>query len=228
MIEMERAVLFGEKALYVKSGTTDSTTGAGLPEYKTGGIVGWFLPQWEVVNSTYRGGSGASALTADSDDDKRIITNSGGTMNEATYDDYLERLFRKTNNVTNERFVVCGTGFLKVVNQMYRSLGTLNLQVPSQDTYGMRIVQHDCSFGTVYYKTHPLFSEDTALRKAALFLDVHNMMYRPFTKSDTFLRTGIQTPSLDGRQDEWLTEYGLEFRFPESALFLQNVGSYVP
>jgi hypothetical protein len=233
MVEMERAVLWGEKAKYTASGTTDPTTGAGLPEYKTGGIVGWFLPQWEVVNSTYRGGTGAAALTADSDDDKRIIVNSVGTMNEATYDDYLERVFRKTNNVTNERLAVCGNGLLKTVNQMYRKLGTLPLEVPTQEAFGMRIVRHDSPFGSIYYKSHPLFNEDktgvaTELYRAGLFLDVHNLKYRAVSDSDTFLRRGIQTPSMDGRTDEWLSDAGLQLMFPEAFMFLQNVNSYVP
>ena len=233
MVEMERAFLWGEKAKYVPAGAADPTTGAGLPEYKTGGVVGWFLSQWEKADSTYRGGTGAAALTLDSEDDKRIITNTGGTLNEATYDDYLERMFRKTNNVTNERLAVCGNGLLKVVNQMYRKLGTLPLEVPTQEAFGMRITRHDAPFGSVYYKTHPLFNEDktgiaTELFRAGLFLDVHNLRYRPVSDSDTFLRRGIQTPSMDGRTDEWLTDAGLQMMFPEATLFLQNVNSYVP
>jgi hypothetical protein len=233
MVEMERAFLWGEKAKFTPAGIADPSTGAGLPEYKTGGLVGWFLPQWEIVNSTYRGGAGAPALTLDSEDDKRIITNAGGTMNEATYDDYLERMFRKTNNVTNERLAVCGNGLLKVVNQMYRKLGTLPLEVPTQEAFGMRIVRHDAPFGSVYYKTHPLFNEDktgvaTELFRAGLFLDVHNLRYRPVSDSDTFLRRGIQTPSMDGRTDEWLSDAGLQMMFPEAFLFLQNVNAYVP
>jgi len=229
MVEMERAILWGERANYVKTGTTDSTTGAGLPEYKTGGILGWFLPKWEEADSAYRGGTGAAALTADSSDDKRIIVNSGGTINESTFDDYLERIFRKTNNVTNERLVVCGSGALKTLNKMYRALGTMPYKVPGQDAFGMRIVSHECPFGTVYYKTHPLFSEDLSqLWASMLFMDVHNLRYRPFSKSDTFLRKGIQTPSMDGRMDEWMTEMGLEMKFPETFMFMQNMLSYVP
>lgn len=228
MVEIERAFLWGERAVFVKTGSTDSTTGAGLPEYKTGGILGWWLPKWEEADSAYRGGTGAAALTADSSDDKRIITNSAGTINESTFDDYLERIFRKTNNVTNERLAVCGSGALKTLNKMYRALGTMPYKVPGQDSFGMRVVSHECPFGTVYYKTHPLFSEDLSqLWSAMLFCDVHNLAYRPFAKSDTFLRKQIQTPSMDGRQDEWMTEAGLELRFPESFLFFQNMLSYI-
>ncbi len=228
MVEMERAFLWGERAVYVKSGTTDNTTGAGLPEYKTGGILGWFLPKWEEADSAYRGGTGAAALTLDSDDDKRIITNAAGTINEASFDTYLERIFRKTNNVTNERLAVCGSGALKTLNSMYRQLGTLPYKVPGQDAFGMRIVSHECPFGTVYYKTHPLFSEDLSqLWSSMLFCDIHNLRYRPFSKSDTFLRKQIQTPSMDGRMDEWLTEAGLELKFPESFTFMQNLNTYL-
>lgn len=241
MVEMERAFMFGERAIYVKGGSPvtappDPTNGTGLPEYKTGGILGWFLPQWEAADATYRGGTGAPAVTLDSDDDKRIIQNSLGTINEATWDTYLERVFRKTNNVTNERLCVCGSGALKTVNQMYRQLGTLPYKVPGQDAFGMRIVSHECPFGTIYYKTHPLFSEDYVSSTSAsdglwasmLFMDVHNLRYRPFVKADTFLRKGIQTPSMDGRVDEWMTEAGLEMKFPETFLFHKNILNYVP
>lgn len=240
MVEMERSMLFQERSVYVKAGTqADATTGAALPEYKTGGII-WHMQQWEKQYSVYRGGDGSStgpaAVTLDSDDDKRIINNTGGSINEASWDDYLERIFRKTNNVTNERFCPCGSGALKTINKMYRQLGVMPYKVPGQDAFGMRIVSHECPFGTIYYKTHPLFSEDMDSTSATgeqlwasmLFMDVHNLRYRPFVKADTFLRKGIQTPSMDGRVDEWMTECGLEMKFPETFMYIKNILDYVP
>jgi hypothetical protein len=226
MIEQELAFIFGVKTRNATNNLNavvpNATTGAGLPQYFTGGIL-YFLKLWEA-GSVYE----STAATADNDDNKRIITNSGGTLNEQDYDGYLERLFRASNNVTNEKLVLCGSGFLKVVNQMYRSNSNFVYYPPSGDTYGMEIVAHKTAFGTVYYKTHPLFSRNATLRNNALFVDVHNLRYRPMSKRDTQLLKNRQPNDADYRKDEWFTECGLELRMPESFMYLQNVQSYVP
>jgi hypothetical protein len=61
-----------------------------------------------------------------------------------------------------------------------------------------------------------------------LFLDVRNLKYVYVTGRDTELLTERQPNNADYRQDEWLSECGLEVRFPESHLYLQNVRSYTP
>ena len=213
MLEIEKSFLFGRKVLY---------SGGATPQYSTGGILYW-LQQWEA-GTTY----GNTAATLDTDDNKRIIANASGVINEKTYDTYLERLFRVTNNKSNEKLVLCGSGFLSVINQMYRSKTCLNSDLPLDSTYGMNVVKHQTPFGTIYYKTHPLFSQNPTLRFNALFLDVQNLVYRAMQGRDTELLKNRQNNDEDLRKDEWLTEAGLELRFPESHMYLQNVTSYVP
>lgn len=215
MREMEFAFLFG-----VQSKDVDATTN--LPLYTTGGIL-WFLEQWEAANSSYRGGAGAAAATADTDDDKRIIANSGGTLSIKTYNGYLERLFRITNNTVNEKLVLCGSGFLSVINELYASKTVLNADLPLDVTFGMDVVSHKTPFGTIHYKSHPLMSQNAVLRYNALFLDVHNLVYNYMEGRDTELLTERQPNNADYREDEWFSECGLECRFPESHMYLQNV-----
>lgn len=215
MIEMEKNIIFGEQRKFV-----DGTTG--LPTYTTGGIL-WFLEQWET-GTPY----GVTAATADTDDNKRIITNASGAMNEKTYDGYLERVFRVTSNKANEKLVLCGSGFLSVINQMYRSQAVLNADLPMTDTFGMSVVRHTTPFGTILYKTHPLFSQNPTLRNNALFLDVHNLHYRNVQGRDTELLKNRQERDADYRKDEYLTEAGLEVWYPESHMYLQNVADYTP
>jgi len=220
MVEMERAFMFG-----IRSKSIDATTN--LPTYTTGGVL-WHLAQWEAANSAYRGGSGAAAVTADTDDLKRIIENSAGTLNEKAYDGYLERVFRTTNNRANEKLVLCGNQFLMVVNQLYRSKSVLNASLPMTETYGMNVVRHTTPFGTIYYKTHPLYNENAGLRASALFLDVPNLKYRYVQGRDTDLLKNRQNNNEDLRRDEWLGECGTEIRFPESHMFIKNVLDYAP
>jgi hypothetical protein len=219
MIELEKAFLFGDRGKYTISG---------VPTYFTGGIM-WYLYEWEKANGgTYLYRNGGAAVTLDTEDDKRIITNSGGSLNHKTYNGYVERAFRVTNNVANEKLVLCGSGFLSVINQMYANKTTLTNQQGTPSTYGMTVVQHDTPFGTIYYKSHPLFSQDPILRYNALFVDVQNLRYRYIEGRDTQLLKNRQNNGDDFRRDEWLTEAGLELRFPESFMYLQNVQDFTP
>lgn len=220
MIEMEKGYIFGQSLLSNASGT--------ITRY-TGGVI-WFLQQYQAQYSVYRGGDGSttgpSAVTLDTDDDCRIITNSQNYLTEKQYDGYLERVFRVTNNKSNEKLVLCGSGFLNVINQMYKSRAVLNGDLPLSETYGMNVVAHQTPFGKIYYKSHPLFSQNPILRYNALFLDVLNMRYRYLNGRDTELLTMRQPNNADYREDEWLTESGMELNFPESNMYLQNVLDY--
>ncbi|MBX7157220.1 MAG: DUF5309 domain-containing protein [Verrucomicrobiae bacterium] len=217
LVEIERTQLFG-----VYSKTVDPNTS--LVTYTTRGILG-YLRDWEK-GTVY--GNSPTPITLDSDDQKRIIENAGGQLSEKSYDGYLERVFRFVNNVANEKLVLCGTGFLNVVNQLYKSKSVLNSDLPMADTYGMNVVKHVTPFGTLYYKTHPLFSADSKLRYSALILDVNNMVYTYLDGRDTNLLRNRQPNDADYRKDEWLTDCGLELRFPESHMFIKNVMDYAP
>jgi hypothetical protein len=221
MIEMEKAFLFGEKKKLYTAADADPSTGAGLPTTLTGGLI-YHLERWEA------GDYGTVTASTDSDDDKRIIENSTGYITEKLYDTYLERLFRVTNNTSNEKLCLCGSGFLLVLNQLYRSKSVLSADLPLTDTYGMNVVKHLTPFGTIYYKTHPLFTQQTSLRNNALFLDVKNLKYRPMQGRDTELLKNRQENDADYRKDEWFTEAGFEMWFPESHLYMKNVLDFTP
>jgi len=227
MIEMEKAFLFGQQ-------TESVDPASGLPTYTTGGLL-WFMNQWQlgtanggIYGNTGSYSSGLAAGSVDTADDARIIANSSGVLNEKIYDGYLERAFRITNNVANEKLCFCGSGFLNVINQLYKSKSNLTADLPLEDTYGMNVVKHLTPFGTVYYKSHPLFSQNDTLRYNALFVDVHNLVYRYVQGRDTELLKNRQPMDADFRKDEWLTEAGIEVRFPESNMYIQNVKDYAP
>jgi hypothetical protein len=252
MIEMEMAFIFGTKwrnATNAANATTPDPTQQwttnGLPQYSTGGIL-WFLQQWEAGGSgssaagtvasagagtaVYDGTAASTASDAahDADDRSRIIRNGTGAMSQSKWDTYMERLFRQSNNLSNEKLCLCGSGFLKTMNQMWQQQATLVYNPPAGDTFGMEIVAYKSPFGTIYFKTHPLFSRNSTLRYNALFVDVHNMRYRPMSKRDTQLLKNRQPNDADYRKDEWFSEAGLELRMPESFMYMQNVQSYIP
>lgn len=190
------------------------------PRRTTGGIL-FFLREWEKTSNNPYGATGA---TTDSDFNKRIIENTGGTMTMAKWNDYIMRAFYVTNNVANEKLCLCGNGFLNVINQLYQGQSVLN-KVPKDQVYGMDFVEHVSPFGTLYYKTHPLYNQNPILRNCALIVDVNNLCYRYIEGRDMVYRDNIQPNDADWREDEWLTESGLEVHFPESMMYIKNVTS---
>ena len=213
MIDMEWAALFGTKS---KSQGTD-----GMVTRTSGGVL-YHLKQWEA-GTPY----GVTASTLNTDDNKRII-NINGALSEKDYDNYLERLFRITNNVANEKLVVCGSGFLTTINKMYKGRSVLTTNIPMAGIWGNDIIGHRTTFGTIYYKSHPLFNQNSNLRFNALALDVNNIKYRPLANRDTRLLKNRQNNNADYREDEYLTEGGFEIRFPESHMYFTGVTDYAP
>jgi len=181
----------------------------------TGGIL-YFMRMWED-GTTFL----STAPTLDTDDNKRIITNSGGTLSRTTYHGYLERPFRNLRNKNNELLCLCGSGFLLQMNEMYAGSSSLNADIPITETWGMNVVSHLTPFGKVYYKTHPLFNVNSTLRNNALFIDVGNLTYRYLAGRDTeHMKMPVTGDFVTWR---YLTEAGLEMHSPESFLYLQNV-----
>lgn len=212
---MEYAFIFGEKTETVVSATNVTRT--------TGGCLYW-LRLWEA-GATY----GNTAATADTDDTKRIITNSTGTLSRKTYQSvYLERAFRFCRNKQSEMIAFCGNGFLATLGEMYGGSKMFTSVTPDKSTFGMQVVAHTTSFGTVYYKTHPLFNLNSTLRFNALFLDIPCLKYRYLAGRDTTLRKNLQPNGMDYVEDGWFSECGLEFVSPESHLYIQNVSDWSP
>jgi len=221
MVEMEKAFIFGEKHTV---GVTDAETGDVTPETTTGGCI-WYLGKWEEVNSIYRGGTGAPAITLNTDDNKRIIDlTSTGALSADFYRTLISRLFRKTNDKAYEKLCLCGGTFLEVVNKLFEREITRTVALQEKTRNWEFIVHsHTTLRGTVHYKVHPLFDEDPGLQGNALFLDLGNLRYRPLSDSDTVFLKGRQANDRDSRKDEWISECGLELRFPESCMYIQGV-----
>jgi hypothetical protein len=219
MEELEWTFLFGQRAQ-----TTNADNG--LPEKMTGGIL-WYLEQYEAANSDYRGGTGAAAITSDTDDEKRIIENSSGIITESFWDDLIERLFRSTNNKTNEKLGICGNGFLNALNKYLKRNVTLNCEVTQEKgPYGVVFTRYVTPQGTLMFKTHPRWNQIPTLRSSVLFLDMPDLKYRYMAKRDTDLQEEIQPNDADYREDQYLTDAGLEVHYPERHMFIKNVTSF--
>jgi hypothetical protein len=215
--EMEKNFIWGVQSL------SSVVVGSSTQVTRTTGGIMWFLQQWEA-GTTY----GNATASVDTDDTKRIILNATGNLAFKSFLGYGERVFRMTNNKTSEKLAFVGSGAMNILTQMFASKIVQMQKPPAGETYGMELTQVILPFGTLWLKTHPLFSENSIWRNAMLIIDVPNLRYRFLAGRDTELLRDRQPNNADYVELEYLTECGLELNFPESHMYIQNILDYVP
>lgn len=229
MVGIEKSLLFGQRSSNSRS--SYDTNQETLNVRTMSGIIE-FLTLWDagstgisIDGSTYAPYSHKGASTLDSDDDKRIITNAGGTISVAAFNKYAERVCRYHTNKTSEKLCLLGSGALMALCDMFRKNSSYNVTYQDK-VYGLEITQVKTPFSTFNLVTHPLFNQDATMRYWMLFLDIWSLYLRPLGNRDTALIPNRQNNGDDFRKDEFLTEIGLEMHNPEAAMLIKNVQAY--
>lgn len=192
-IEMEKAFLWGIR--------TTGTGTAGKPRRTTNGVIRQITTNVSdyYSNSTY---SGQTWLQ-------------GG---ELWLDTMLEQVFRYGSS---EKMAFAGSGAVLGLNRLAKASGQITM-TPMTAAYGLKVMQWITPFGTMYLKTHPLFSYEATNRNSMLVFEPANLIYRYL--DDTKFKADIQANDVDGKKDEYLTEAGLELHFEKAFGWLNGVG----
>lgn len=198
-MEIEKALLFGIK--------TQTTAADGMPRRTTEGI-------FQSIRGNVPGNvrdyvvDGSTAWT------------SGG---EAWLEEVLEILFRYGDS---EKLCLAGSGAVLGINALAKSGAQITIN-PGATKYGLKVTEWITPFGTIMIKTHPLFSHEPTNRNTMLILEPNRLKWRyiddTFYKADESDRKNTNN-SRDGKEEEWLTEAGLEFHLPQTGGILHNVG----
>lgn len=229
MTSLERSLIWGKRATILRD--SFDTTQEQLSVRHMSGIIE-FLELWDagstglqIDGATYAPYGFKTASTLDTDDEKRIITNSTGLITVDKWNDWAERVGRYHTNRSNEKLVLCGSGAIKAMVKMFRQ--NTSFEVSYNDTaYGLEFHTLKTPFGKFHFVTHPLFNEDPVYRYWALILDIHSLHYRPLLNRDTRLHKNQQNRKDDFRVDLFRTEASLEFWAPEQHMLIKNVRDY--
>jgi hypothetical protein len=207
-IEMEKAFLFG----IAYEGTGDN----GKPERTTQGLI----PNLRINNA-----SGVSDYQLNATYHGKLWLDDGG--GEDFLDAYLEQIFRYGRQ---EKLALCGTGALLGINKLARA-GSHFTMTSQTKSYGISVTEWVTPFGVIYLKTHPLFNVESTLRNSMLLFEPENCSYRYIDDTQFYgegdakqAAPGTNGGRIDGTQEEFLTECGLEYHHPYTASFLNGVG----
>jgi hypothetical protein len=207
-IEMEKAFLFG----IPYEGTGDN----GKPERTTEGLITCIRTNNPTCvsdfqqNATYHG--------------KNWLDADGG---EEFLNSYLEVLFRYGKQ---EKLAIVGTGALLGINKLAQANGHFTM-TSSTKSYGINVTEWITPFGTIHLKTHPLFNIEATLRNSMVLFEPENCVYRYIDDTNFYgegeakqAAAGTNGGRIDGTQEEYLTECGLEYHHPYTAGFLNGIG----
>lgn len=206
-IEMEKAWIWGIP--------TEGVGSNGKPERTTAGIL-YMLKTYVPanvndysLNSTYSG--------------KAWLDDGGGSDWLMAY---LEQLFRYG---VNEKLAICGSGALLGLNKLAQA-GSHMTMTPTTRSYGIRVTEWITPFGTLNLLMHPLFNYEATMRNAMLILEPKNLKYRYIQDTKFYAEgtkdaaAGTQGGRIDGKEEEYLTEAGMEFHHVYTSMFLNGVG----
>ena len=203
-MDIEQAMLFGE-------GTTTAAqeaAGGGAAVRYSHGIVPFTSANGKVYNMSYASSGYDAFLDAMED----FFAPEGGNSGEK-----LVLASRKVITYLNK---LGGGSFLN--NSVGASQYRLDVNtVPG--AFGHTVTVVNTIFGNLHFVAEPLLRgpwEDYCVA-----VDLGNVAYRPLAGNgvsrDTFIETNVQDNGVDGRQDQIITEAGLEISLPETHAILK-------
>jgi len=202
-IEQEKSIIWGRRL--------ETTGDNGKPERSSMGLI-------QAIND----GSGLVADFTESDSDYNGLTWLEG--GEEWLDAKLEELFRYGSS---DRMALVGSGTVLALNKLIKEYGNYNIS-DNTTSYGIKVKSWVTPFGTIHMKIHPLFSYEVTHRNSMLILDPADLVTRTITDTTFFADSDKQNTGrnrIDGTDEEWLTEMGLEFHHTAKMAYLNGFGS---
>tara|TARA_R100001086_G_scaffold37517_1_gene16708 strand:+ start:4443 stop:5834 length:1392 start_codon:yes stop_codon:yes gene_type:complete len=197
-MDMEQAFLFG---------LGNATAGATTTRY-THGIVPYTEANGKVYSMTYASSGYDAFLDAMEDFFAPEGGNSGNKLVLAS-----RKVITYLNKLGNGSFLNNSVGASQY------SLDVQNVK----GAFGHQVTMVNTIFGNLHFVAEPLFRGPW--ENYCVAVDLKNVAYRPLVGNgisrDTFVETNVQDNGVDGRQDQVITEAGLEISLPETHAVLK-------
>ncbi len=197
-IELEKAFLWSIR--------TETTGANGKPERTTLGLIPSIRDN-------------ASGNVVDFTQDSDYSGDSWLTSGEEWLDKTLEVIFRFGSM---EKLAFVGSGALLGINRLAKTGAQINIK-PRQMDFGIKVAEWITPFGSIFMKTHPLFSYEETNRNAMVIFEPKLLKYKYI--DDTIFKKDQEAKGTDGSKDEYITECGLEFHHSTAMGYLTGLNT---
>ena len=201
-MDIEQAMLFG-----MGSASNETSAGSAPTRYSWG-----ILPYTETYGKFYNMSSSSSGYDA--------------------FLDAMEDFFAPESGNSGNKLVLASRKVITYLNKL-GSGGFINNTVGSSQyrldvesipgAFGHTVTMVNTIFGNLHFVAEPLLRGPW--ENYCVAVDMKNVAYRPLVGNgvsrDTFIETNVQDNGVDGRQDQIITESGLEISVPETHAILK-------
>jgi hypothetical protein len=195
-IDIERALIFGERV----SGTEGDPFAA---PGSTGVLDG---------NTPLRFTHGAiNAIVYGSENNGMGSREFNITKANYSYADFIDDMEDIFEYGSQNKVAFCGMGVISFFNKM--ALNESQMMLNSKETkFGIKVTTLETGAGTLNLVWNPLLRGD--YKNYMIILDMANVELAVF--DDTVLETNVQTPGVDGIEEQYLSDLGAIFKLPET------------
>jgi len=192
-----------------------STTGVnGKPKRKYDGIRSFIRRHASIADSRTQ---------ASSMNDFRLRTDYAGESwldaGEHWLDNQLEYL---GTYAPSDVIALCGAGALTGIMRLGKATGNIQLTPGPGKTYGISFTTWVNPHITIHLKKHPLMSREPSTKYSMLLLAPKNV--KMTVLDPTQFKQNRAENGVDGEVEEFLTEEGPKFFFPDQFMWLDGVG----
>lgn len=144
-------------------------------------------------------------------------------------DEWLDAALERWFRWGSDPLALAGSGAMLGIQKLAKASGTLMIEPSADIGYGFKVHGLVTSFGDVPLRVHPLMSIEPTLRNTIIIIAPKHLRYR-YIDDTTFIGQksdfGFDSEGkrVDARVEEFLTEAGLEYDFPDTIMILNNVG----
>ena len=206
-MDIEHAALFGVGNVATSNGILDTEASNAVKRY-TWGILPFVSLFGNVATFSY--------------------SNSGYN----SFVDWSRDMFAPENGNSGSKLVLASRKLVAWFNKLGSgtflgntlTAGSTQLDVQNiKSQFGFNITRVSCVFGDFNFVSHPLLREQW--ENYCIVIDLGQVAYRPLVGNgisrDTFYQTNVQSPDVDGRIDQIITEAGIQITLPETHAVLK-------
>lgn len=156
--------------------------------------------------------------------------NSGNGVTFEQLETWMEQIFRFGSS---EKMVFAGNIALLTLQRICRNAKGINWTLKEDKEFGMNITRITCPFGTLVWKTHPLFNQMTGgstggtayhgFSSHGIVLDMENIKYVYLKDRDTKYQPDLQENGVDGLKSGYLTECSIELSHAKTHFWIKNL-----
>ena len=142
----------------------------------------------------------------------------------ASYEDLEDMMKQVFKHGSQEKVCFCGDTLLLTLQRILRSVKNLvwNIDAGAKE-YGMDVVRLKSPFGTIVFKTCPLFNNTSTLNSWGFILDMDKVSYVVFDKDDLRYQPKLQDNGLDGEKSGYLAECSIKVAQAENHAIIKGL-----